>query len=239
MAKQKRKIVKPVYVTKAERLKAKKKSKPMSRELRIGLIAGAAVLALAVILFAVLARAGSLPVKGGVVQKEANWIVSNLAESGARYYKLGEVEGIAGFERREETLRFDPNESDFWFRPTDPDSQVKQYYITGVKTAPAQTVEKVYPDFVVQYGEERVTQAKTASVAGREAMYFIVDSAYETEEGGVRHEQALIMYIPAIRSASVMLHVTLDVTEEKPALSEDALLALAEEIAGRIVPEGA
>ena len=237
MAKHKRKIVKPIYVTKADRVKAKKKNKqPMPKELRYGLIFCGAALALAVILFLVFYRGSDLPVRNGVVQREENWIVTNLADRGKRYYKLGEVEALEGFEARDETSKSDKNETDFWYDPLDPDNQVKSYYITGVKNSPDKMIETVIPFFLGMYGEENISEAHVADVAGRESHYFFAEFESEAESGAQR-TQILNMYIPAARNASVLVSVSVNVTEEKPPLSDDALLALAEEIAGTIAFE--
>jgi len=156
-----------------------------------------------------------------------------LADKGKRYYKLGEVGPLEGYEARGDSTKSDPNETDFWFEPIDPDSQIKSYYITGVKNSPAKMMESVHPMFLSMYGEESVSEVLTAEIAGREATYFFVETENEAENR-VQRTQILNMYLPAIRNAAVLISISVNVTEEAPALPYDTLLSLAQEIAGTI-----
>lgn len=236
MAKRKKRIVKPRYVTREERKKQSKK--PMSKEFKVGLIVCGAALALAIVLFMVFYHGDSLPVKNGEVVVEGdNWIVANLASGNAkRYYKLGEVNAAEGFVADpEQTVKSDTNEKDYWFVPDDESSQITHYYVCGVNQPPAKMVADVRASFVGMYGEETVSDISTATVGGHEASYFsaiTVDTT--TDPTAEKTTQMLCLYLPAIRDASILVSVMLDVTEDMPALADAELLDLAERIVSGI-----
>lgn len=239
MAKRRKRIVKPKYVTKEVRKKLEKE--PMSRELKYGLAIGAAVLVLAVILFAVFYNDGSLPVKNGTVVVDGDsWIVSNLGSSSAkRYYKLGEITAIEGFAADPaQTVKSDTNEKDHWFVPDDENSQITHYYVTGVKQRPADMAAEVQSSFAQMYGGEGISEVMTATVGGYETTYFTAITVDTTSEPGVeKTTQMLCLYLPSIRDTSILVSVMLSVTEERPALSNEALLEFADRVVSKIVVE--
>ncbi len=234
-----KKKVKPTYIPKEQRkASAKAKKPPMAPEMKRNLIIGGSVLVVALILFAVFYHGDNLPVKNGQVEAGDNWIVSNLSTSSAkRYYKLGEVNAVAGFTRNtESSSKTDTNETDFVFAPDDEASPIKQVYITGVKEKPRAMAEAVQPQFVSFYGEG-VGEVKTTEINEREAVYF-VSNMTETTETAEKQTQSLTCYLPAVRNASILISVmTTEVTEESPALTDEELLEVARTFAKSIVFE--
>ena len=204
----KRKKVRPHYVAKANR-----KKEPMSKKEKIGWIAGCGLLLLGVILFIVLYDDGSLPVRDGVIaKKQDNWIVSKLQTARtSKYFKLGEVLAAEGFEddpEKSAALKSDANETGFWYNPVDSDSQMDNYYITGVASSVEDMVQNLPLQFAAYFPESQFSEPKTAEIAGVQAQYLIAmipvlpeeetpdeEAAEETEEpepteGAAEGEQA-------------------------------------------------
>lgn len=184
----KKKIKKPVYVTKEERRKLQKKPLPMKTKIIIGSVVGAVLLAL--ILFLLLYNDGALAMKGGVVQEGGdNWLVTNLNKQNRySYYKQAEVNAAEGYTLDAAmSAKSDTNETAFWFTPDGEDTPVRSYYVTGNVAKASELAESARTNFIAYYGEENTSELASGPVGGIVGTYF---TSYIEQEVPIEAEQA-------------------------------------------------
>ena len=68
----------------------------------------------------------------------------------------------------------------------------------------------------------------------QEATYFVTLSTEKQEDGTDKKTQQLTCYLPAVRSLSVLITLSLQVNDELPPLPDEEVLALAEPFAAAI-----
>lgn len=243
MSKPKKKIVRPQYVAKELRIK-KAPKKPVPKELKWGILFCAVALVLAVVLFLVLYDDGSLPMQdGSPVMEGNNWLIANTGTSTSpKYYKIGEVDGLAGY-----TL--DPEGIDssglrvYTYRPDDPDSQVNHYYVTGINMAANVNAESINANYKAWMSNMQVSDVQTVTINGLQIDYFITEDMPATGEEDTAQTEAaattqqLICYMPAVRNTSVLMAIVVNTSPEQPAWPTEDLLAMLEDIVGTITLE--
>lgn len=233
MSKKKKKIVRPRYVYK------KPEPKPLSRQTKIGIIVGVCVLALAVLLFALFYDDGSLPVKKGAIEgAQENWLIANLS-SGRREkcYKLAEVDPLDGFALSpEDSMKSEDDlTTDFYMKPVDEDSEIDYYYITGVSSKADEMAASVLNTYKTM--SEECSDIQTLTRAdGTEIQYFI---AKITAESGLSQSDSQIVcaYVPSQKDSSILITFNRTLSEEKPELSDEALVDWMEKISETITLE--
>jgi len=174
----KKKIKKPVYVTREER----RKKNPMPKKTKIIIASVCGALALALILFVLLYDDGSLPVRNGIVQVEGdNWLVTNLnTQNRQSYFKQAEVNAPEGFVLEPgNSLKSDSNETAFWFVPEDENNPIRNFYVSGNAQNVPDLVESVHPQFLAFYGPEDVGDPQIGPVGRNIGQFF---TAYYEEE---------------------------------------------------------
>ncbi len=240
------KHVKPRYVPKAERIAqqkrdAKKARPPITEKKKLALIIGGGVLAVALLLLIIFYHGPNLRVTNGEVQVGGdNWIVSNLSSSNAkRYFKLGEANPAPGYVwKPESSIKYDTNEKDYWFEPEEEGAEPYFYYISGVNAKAPEYAAEARANFAGMYGEEVVSEVQTATIGGHEAYYFTSQTT-NTEVTPPTTMQMLTCYLPATRNASILVTISYHITEETPAPTSDAMLAMLETIVSTITFEKA
>lgn len=253
MAKKKKRIVRPQYVTKEQRAKLAPK-KPIPRELKFGIIFCACALVVAVILFFALYDDGSLPVADGMPVREAdNWIVANTGStSSPKYFKTGEINGLAGYTLDEEGVLQSTGRTFFDYDAEDPSAALTSYYVTGINNEPSVTSESAHSNYVMMFAETmEISDLVHTQIDGRDAYYFTTltipevpdETAEETEAEGteetaeVTHQQQIICYLPTVHKTTLLACATVDLTDGREPLTEDALFALMEQVVGTVTFE--
>lgn len=255
----KKKIVRPQYVPKEERQKQQPKE-PMSKGLKYGLIAGACVLVIAIVLFAIFYDDGSLPSQDSVVVTEGdNWIVVNKGtNTSPKFYKQGEIEPMDGYVLDENLSDTDARGiKTFAYAPEDELDPVKNYQVRGVNSKPEEIIESVYTSYGA-WGSYLYDMhpIQTVTLDGREVTYFIADGMTVPEEEGEGEDttaedttdeaasqestqvtQEIICYVPSIRDTCILILLTVEITEDQPPLEEAELLAKIEEAISHITFE--
>lgn len=234
MGKKRKKIVRPQYTSKEVRAKQAPK-KPVPKELKYGIAFCAVALVIAVVLFFALYNDGALPVQDGKpVMGGDNWLLANVGSSGdPKYYKVGEIAPVEGYVRDTEA------ELEDWiysFTAEDAESRIGSYYVTGVGRAPEVNAEAFYDSYTSFAGNLSVTPVQKVTLGGDEVDYFTTATPPALDAGT---QQQLIAYLPGIRGTSVMAVITVNVTVEKPALTEAELLAFYEQVKDSITLETA
>lgn len=231
--KKKKKIVRPAYTPKA------KESKPLTKNQKLGILIGAAVLVVAILLFALLYDDGSLDVKKGeIVGAQESWIVSDLSDSSkSKYYKLGEITPLEGFTNDPEaTLRQEDDLStDFTMMPDDETAEISDYYVTGVANdaqSMIETIHNYYTQLMTECGE-----ISEITLADGTVVPYLVAKYVPGEDVEGEASQCLCAYIPAERDASILISVNNTLSEGREELSEDALRGWAERIIDTITVE--
>ncbi len=184
MGKSKKKISRPPqYVAKANR-----KKEPMDKRLKYGLIGGAAVLVVAVLLFFLLYDDGSLPVKNGTAVAEDNWIVANLGENSKKYFKLGAVSTPEGFVLDPQThYQSDTNVQDFYYKPVDEAaSRLQSVYYMGAKGGLSTLVESAHSTFPLYYPDAAISDIVSATISDHPVQYFSMVRTETQEEADNR-----------------------------------------------------
>lgn len=227
MAKKKKKMVRPQYTAKSLRIKQAPK-KPISKELKAGLIFCACALVLAVILFFALYDDGSLPLKDGKpVLGADNWLAVNTGTSSKpKYYKVGEVNPADGYTQDEETVEQGTMRV-YYFSPEDAESRVTSYYVTAIARDPKTNAETAKTNYGM-FGEEmEIGDVKTAEVGGTE-MYYFTTVAKATEEAAA--SQQFIAYFAAPRDMTILTCINAEIPEAGQPMEEADMLSMMEEI---------
>lgn len=240
----KKKIVRPQYVAKSERAK-KAPKKPIARELKIGLIFCACALVLAIILFAVFYRDGSLAIQDArPVMEGDNWIVTNVNASGdPKYFKVGEVDAVEGYTLTGEEI-FQSGRTFYDFRADDEQARIGSYYVTGINRAAETNAQTANSNYSMMWGSAMdISEVRQTEIAGRTVDYFLTetipaeqeeDDTAATEDASTdamiaemqsQLQQQVICYVPAVRDTTVLVCATVDIGDDKPALAEEDLLA--------------
>lgn len=253
--KQKKKIIRPQYTTKAVRIK-KAPKKPVPRELKYGIAFCAVALVAAIVLVIALYNDGSLALneEGLPVMEANNWLVANKGSSSdPKYYKVGEISPLDGFSVEEDTLEdMSMNMRIYNFLADDPDSQITQYYATATDRPAKDNAETANANYLLYYDSLQISDVRTAAIDGLEVHYFTTaslpssaqeeteadgtaDAAAQEETQSETPQQQLLAYIPAKRDTTILVAVTVSPSEESSVWTEDALLAVLQDITDHIV----
>lgn len=255
-SKRKKKIVKPKYTTKAVRVKQTPK-KPIPKELKYGLAFCGAALVIAIVLVIALYNDGSLAMndEGMPIMEANNWLIANKGSSSEpKYYKIGEINPIEGFAVDETELDdISTNMRIYIFNPDDPDSQISQYYVTATDRQANANAETANSNYRI-YSSLQIGDVQTATMDGQEVHYFTAvllpsseqaeetdaDSTTDTDAAAEETQteapqQQLLAYIPAKRDTTILVSVTLPLSEEVSALTDEALLDILQDIMDQIV----
>lgn len=225
--KQKKKIVRPQYVTREVRIKQAPK-KPISKELKIGIAFCAVALVLALVLFFVLYDEGSLPMENGVpVVDGENWIITNVGDSSnPKYYKVGEVNPLPGY-TAQSTEELTSDLTVHTYVPEDPDSNVVSYYVIGINSKFDSVAQSANANMRTMAGDMAISAVQRETVAGMEVDMFSTNQA-ATEEASAQRQ--LLYYLPAIRNTSVLMSVTVNLPADSENMTLEEEKALAAEI---------
>lgn len=238
MGKKRKKYVRPQYVAKEVRIKQGPK-KPISKELKIGLIFCGCALVLAIVLFALLYNDGSLPLndENMPVTEGDNWLVANVGTTSERkFYKLGEVNAVDGFTLDTENI---DQVSSAWkmytFYPNDPDSQIVDYLVMGISNPAESTAQGAQLNYKAYEGNLQISEVEKA-ILGEDEVDFFTTATLETPEGAEGTQQQLFAYMPARKNTAIMIRVTVNTTE-RPALTTSEMLDFLKQIADQITLE--
>ena len=260
----KKKIVKPHYIPKDQRKKNKPMAKE-TKILILGICA--AVIVAAVLFAIFYDDGSLPVRDGVVVTEGDNWIVGNLGTSSSpKYYKFGELTPLEGFtEDPDMSVKSDDNVKDYWFAADDESQEISAYYVCAVAQEPEQIAQTVHDQYIAFYGEGgSVGDVQSITLNGLEGAYFTslfsqavveetepeatdatADGAQEetsaeteeTEETVYEQTQSVVCYLPAIRGNSVLISLQVDISETKPALTEEQSAAWLQKIADTLVLE--
>ena len=127
---------------------------------------------------------GALKTKGGaIVDKGENWLIVNGSNTsgGHRYFKLGEVGEMEGYELAITPNTSDSNLSQFTFTPTDEASQVRSVSIVGSPAA-ADRLALANLSMMSSIGTGEISEIAEAEADGRAYQYYTINYAYTVEE---------------------------------------------------------
>ena len=137
---------------------------------------------------------GALKTKGGaIVDKGENWLIVNGSNTsgGHRYFKLGEVGEMEGYELAITPNTSDSNLSQFTFTPTDEASQVRSVSIVGSPAA-ADRLALANLSMMSSIGTGEISEIAEAEADGRAYQYYTINYAYTVEEDAAEEADATV-----------------------------------------------
>jgi len=167
-----------------------------------------------------------------VAVRNTDWLVVNLGTTNhPKYYKFGEVELPEGYFRSQQTNK-KRQETDFWFYPEDPEDPISYIYVCGndgdYKEMPAKTASYL----PANTGVQEIGEVKNATLGGYDAYYYSYTASNQYDDSDVvEYTQSLNCYLPAGRNRMVVILVSIDADSEEDFITEEELLARAEEVA--------
>ena len=210
---------------------------------------------------------GALKVQqGAVVVDGDNWLIVNGSNTrgGARYYKLGEMGEIDGYERQKESIATDANIPQYVFKPAE-DSEGATVTVT-TSHSDADTLSRYAVSMLSGMENTEIGEIQTAELGGQSATYFIYSTEYESAEDaaeaegdaaeaeaeadsgeadaeaqpqGKRYSRVLSGYVDALHESCVAVHVSSEADADNACLSDDALIALLEQAVSAVPLETA
>ena len=213
----------------------------------------AAVVVAAVLLFRY--DDGALKVKDGAVVTEGdNWLIVNGSNTrgGQRYYKLGEVGELEGYERKAEPTLANANVTEYVF--TAEDAPIKTVTVS-TSHASAQALSRYTAGTLSELKGTEVSDVQSAQMGGREVQYFTYTAAPSeeaekaddaTEEGAEEPEEAsdespyhsaILGYIDAGHDSCVIARLEGGADTAEACPDEAALLEALEKALGVVTLE--
>lgn len=211
---------------------------------------------------------GALKLKDGkIADAGENWLIVNgNLKGGRRYFKVGEVGDIPGYNREAEPFASDANLTQFKFTPEAEDSAVTGVTVSASAYDPSRLAEG-NSKMVASLGGSDVSEVATGTVGNLEYSYYTYTNAYYSEdeaedESGEEaaeaeevsedtaeetdeepepnhFEQAMNAYVSAPNSRSVVVVISAEADSPDSYLSEDQLKeTLAQAVAAVTLEEG-
>lgn len=109
-----------------------------------------------------------------------NWLV---CLSDGKYYKVGEVSAISGFELENRTTLNEQNYKPVYiFKPVDAEEEIDNYTVTMTAKNYSELATVGY-DAIVKWGPETISDLETDVIDGKEVSYFYYMMPFMNQEG--------------------------------------------------------
>ena len=200
---------------------------------------------------------GALKVQDGKVATDGdNWLIVNGSNTrgGARYFKLGEVGALEGYDRATEAVLSDENLPDYVFTAQAEDAPIQKITVS-TSHASAQALSRYTAGTLSELKGTEVSDVQSAQMGGREVQYFTYTAAPSeeaekaddaTEEGAEEPEEAsdespyhsaILGYIDAGHDSCVIARLEGGADTAEACPDEAALLEALEKALGVVTLE--
>ena len=125
---------------------------------------------------------GALKTKGGaIVDKGENWLIVNGSNTrgGTRYFKLGEVGALEGYDRATEAVLSDENLPDYVFTAQAEDAPIQKITVS-TSHASAEAMAQYAASMLSTVETAEVGEVQSADIGSATAHYFLYASSPET-----------------------------------------------------------